>query len=146
MITKEGSCSTEYVRGTNVKLRWTAWAFIPIQDVDSKEKTGDCKKNSANIISPLEPHHHDTLDSSHSHGKDSCCKAVEAGLSDQKPVRTKVSCSDDYDNIPFELRMGYSFSFAALETCVGSMRVGEVARFLCLPPHTEVCFLKFFGI
>ena len=54
-----------------------------------------------------------------------------------KPVRTLISESKNNDPKPFELRIGYSFSVTAMEICIKSMKVGERARFLCMPQYCD---------
>eukprot|EP00842_Homolaphlyctis_polyrhiza_P000124 jgi/Hompol1/1111/HPOL_005527-RA len=57
---------------------------------------------------------------------------------DIKPIRKKIADSRDHDaDHPFELRIGYNFSVEAMELCVKSLRVGERARFLCMPQYCE---------
>ncbi|KAJ3179829.1 hypothetical protein HDU87_002397 [Geranomyces variabilis] len=56
-----------------------------------------------------------------------------------RPVRRKVGDTrEDTPDAPFELRIGYKFSVTAMELAVKSMRVGEKARFLCMPQYCEV--------
>ncbi|KAJ3143447.1 hypothetical protein HDU90_000207 [Geranomyces variabilis] len=55
-----------------------------------------------------------------------------------RPVRRKVGDTrEDTPDAPFELRIGYKFSVTAMELAVKSMRVGEKARFLCMPQYCE---------
>ncbi|KAJ3161453.1 hypothetical protein HDU86_007235 [Geranomyces michiganensis] len=55
-----------------------------------------------------------------------------------RPVRRKVGDTrEDTPDTPFELRIGYKFSVTAMELAVKSMRVGEKARFLCMPQYCE---------
>ncbi|KAJ3417569.1 hypothetical protein HDV05_000026 [Chytridiales sp. JEL 0842] len=53
-----------------------------------------------------------------------------------KRVKVGDSLANDPHN-PFELRIGLSFSVPAMEKCVKTMRLGERARFLCMPEECE---------
>ncbi|RKO96919.1 hypothetical protein CAUPRSCDRAFT_7354 [Caulochytrium protostelioides] len=54
----------------------------------------------------------------------------------RRPHRVLVADSRQRDNgAPFDLRVGRQFAVPALETCVQSLRPGERARFLVMPPH-----------
>ncbi|KAJ3105821.1 hypothetical protein HDU97_007465 [Phlyctochytrium planicorne] len=55
----------------------------------------------------------------------------------QKPVRRKISDSRNFDEKPFEMRCGLGFSVPAMEKCIKTMKIGERARFLCLPEECE---------
>jgi hypothetical protein len=69
---------------------------------------------------------------------------VEKNPSNSKPpVRTLISDSKNYDESkPFELRIGYKFSFEALEQCITSMQIGEKSRFLIMPEYCNVTAFK----
>lgn len=55
----------------------------------------------------------------------------------ERPTRTFISDSKTRGD-PFELRIGYKFTFAALETCVIGMIPGETSRFLLMGEHVDV--------
>ncbi|KAI8854904.1 hypothetical protein BC829DRAFT_378782 [Chytridium lagenaria] len=53
------------------------------------------------------------------------------------PTRRKLSDSRNYDEKPFEMRVGMGFSVPCMEKCVKTMKPGEKARFLCLPEECD---------
>jgi tetratricopeptide (TPR) repeat protein len=54
-----------------------------------------------------------------------------------KRIKVGDSIENDPTN-PFEMRIGLGFSVPAMEKCVKTMKVGERARFLCMPDECEV--------
>ncbi|KAJ3164002.1 hypothetical protein HK101_000537 [Irineochytrium annulatum] len=61
-------------------------------------------------------------------------KKVERG----PPQRKKIGDSRDADPTkPFEMRVGLGFSVPCIEKCVKTMKVGEKAKFLCMPEECE---------
>ena len=66
---------------------------------------------------------------------------AHAEKEEQKPEVRKVKICSSWEmnpSEPFALRIGKQFSFQALETAVKTMRIGEKARFLCMPEHGHV--------
>ncbi|KAJ3105786.1 hypothetical protein HDU96_008443 [Phlyctochytrium bullatum] len=64
-------------------------------------------------------------------------KTGKSKEAESKPVKRRISSSRDYDEKPFEMRVGLGFSVPCLEKCVKTMKVGERAKFLCLPEECE---------
>ncbi|TPX35406.1 hypothetical protein SeMB42_g07175 [Synchytrium endobioticum] len=133
------SSDTEIVgweRGWKARIQYTAWSFLP-DDLDmstgltSSECCGD----------KHDKHCHDHSDNrrssncSHRHNEETQIQ-LPALTSTSRPKRVKVGDSS-LDSVPFEIRMGMKFTVPAMEACIRTMRVGETARFLCLPPYTD---------
>jgi hypothetical protein len=59
------------------------------------------------------------------------------------PVKRLIGDSKVHDpDRPFELRIGLGFSVPMFEKCVKTMKVGERARFLCMPEECDVSHYK----
>ncbi|TPX36958.1 hypothetical protein SmJEL517_g00952 [Synchytrium microbalum] len=131
-------------RGSNAKIAYTAYTFIP-HDLESTPND----PSSPSPVAKHECHQHNSSsdkiccsnhenehkhDCSSSHGK--CHQEpdiIPLPITEQsKPKRVKVG-----ESSVFELRMGMKFSVPAMEECIKTMRVGETAKFLCLPPYTD---------
>ncbi|KAJ3372177.1 hypothetical protein HDU91_004320, partial [Kappamyces sp. JEL0680] len=153
--TLQDAPSVAWHRGMNAKFHYTAHAYlVPQTKEESCANPHECKEES---------HSHSDH---HKHHTQCGCNSEEArqkkleliqnllagNLPKQnsteqpsplaldpsaKPVRTLISDSRKNDENPFELRIGYSFSVQAMEICIKSMKLGERARFLCMPKYVE---------
>ncbi|KAJ3269092.1 hypothetical protein HDV01_001865 [Terramyces sp. JEL0728] len=139
----------KWERGINAKLHYKAFAYlVPGQKEECKHDTdcvhkshsfcgSDCKgekdadrmKNKVELMQKL-------LDSSKITKDEKKETKIELDPN-LKPVRQQVSNSRDLQPFPFELRIGYSFSVKAIELCIKTMKIGERARFLCMPEYCD---------
>lgn len=153
-------------KGVNAKIRYTAHAFITPPSEKSKDnQDGQCGSDCHDHDHNHNHKHDHKHNHKHSHGccdtledkmkrLDVLKDLVEKGSKkskkapekikdedldpSQKPVRTLISDSTKNDPInPFELRIGYNFSVTAMEISVKSLKVGEKARFLCMPQYCD---------
>ncbi|KAJ3319609.1 hypothetical protein HDV06_006171 [Boothiomyces sp. JEL0866] len=139
----------KWTRGINAKFHYKAFAYLlPGQKEECNhetdcahkshsfcgsdctgEKKNDHMKNKIELMQKL-------LDSSKISKDDKKQPKVELDPN-LKPVRQQVSNSRDLQPTPFELRIGYSFSVKAMELCIKTMKIGERARFLCMPEYCD---------
>jgi tetratricopeptide (TPR) repeat protein len=139
IIEKKDGKAIKWSRGMNAKFFYRAFAYITPTTEESKEHSEKCGshckhseeekqeilKKKADMLKMLldgkskKDHHSPPLDPS------------------KRPIRTLISNSRDNDKDPFELRIGYSFSVTAMEIGIKTMKVGEKARFLCMPEYCE---------
>ncbi|KAI8929582.1 hypothetical protein BC831DRAFT_443295 [Entophlyctis helioformis] len=118
--------------GRTAKLNAKAEMFRKILDTAKASKTAAATKTPPSAAE-TEQRHRDA-----ERQKQQQQDAVMAAYEGKAPIRQKISDSRENDpNEPFELRIGYDFSVKAMEICVKSMRVGERARFLCMPEYCE---------
>ncbi|KAJ3085179.1 hypothetical protein HK102_000240 [Quaeritorhiza haematococci] len=134
----------KWERGSNALFHWVTHTFA------QKEEKKKTKKASHSCSSHGHDHEHHQDEQRHSSCGKGTCKDKEhqhhehtpkkGGSNGQgpHPLRTKVGSSWEYDDgKTFEMRIGLSFAVPAFETCVKTMRVGEKARFLCMPEHIQ---------
>ncbi|KAL7748852.1 Aryl-hydrocarbon-interacting protein-like 1 [Sorochytrium milnesiophthora] len=86
---------------------------------------------------PSHTHHEHSDDCCSSHTHASATADAQFVLDPSQRRLIADTRRDDGDAHPFELRTGRQFMFAALETAVTHMRIGETARFLLEPDKCE---------
>ncbi|KAJ3023712.1 hypothetical protein HKX48_001602 [Thoreauomyces humboldtii] len=123
-----------WFRGVNARFHYSVFLYSP----EGGASQSNNKSEKPPVHDPNCSHDH-----SHDHHKDhdhapNPRVGSEGGADGTgRPVRRKVADSRDDGQEPFELRIGYRFSVRAMELAVTSMRVGEKARFLCMPEYCE---------
>lgn len=123
-------------RGFKAKFNYTAHAYI----IPTKSHKHDaaCACNSTESLQTKVEMINNLMNRGRSGSKEAI---VDLDTDDkdveQQPVRTLISDSKINDSLPFELRIGYSFSVVAIELCIKSMKPGERARFLCQPNYCD---------
>lgn len=134
-----------WTRGVNALLHFTVYAYTnPSRDASTHSDA--CQQGCSHGHTHGSSKHSDSLDTLAAMMKSNGpvkTPSIQPDLS--KPVRKKVSDSQTFDSSdeegkispPFELRIGYGFSVKALEICVKTMRVGDRARFLCMPEYCD---------
>ncbi|RKO99616.1 hypothetical protein CXG81DRAFT_20327 [Caulochytrium protostelioides] len=125
-----------YPKGANAQLHYKLWCYTDDPDLGEMGHEPD-----AHTHSPGDGHDHNHTQK---HAASIPCPhhapAATAGAATdpgpRRPHRVLVADSRQRDNgAPFDLRVGRQFAVPALETCVQSLRPGERARFLVMPPH-----------
>ena len=147
-------------KGVNARFHYTAYAYITPkpknEQVNCEGKDSDCSKSHCHQTGHGHKHCgtseeslkkkmemiNDILEKSKSKKSKEKSKedAKQADIPLDpalKPVRTLISDSSKNNTKPFELRIGYSFSVTAMEIGIKSMKVGEKARFLCMPQYCD---------
>jgi tetratricopeptide (TPR) repeat protein len=139
IVEKKEAKSIQWSRGMNAKFYYKAFAYITPQGEEKQEHSEKCGshckhseeekqeilKKKADMLKML-------LD-----GKPKKASQQEQSDPSKRPIRTLISNSRENDPEPFELRIGYSFSVSAMEIGIKTMKVGEKARFLCMPEYCE---------
>jgi hypothetical protein len=144
---QKGGKLIKWVKGINAKFHYKVYAYVfPIFDGSTNENT--CQGHAHNEQSHSCCSNKKTKDEQLQEKVDLIKSLLEPKKSKEsaailaepkgKPVRTLVGDSRKNDEKPFELRIGYSFSVEAMEICIKTMKVGETARFLCMPDYCEV--------
>jgi hypothetical protein len=134
-----------YVKGSKAVFHYRVHT-IPYQE---KQEAGNWFKHGLALARLNQTEEEDPMETDgsceHVHrchdGKKECC-ADGHHEHHQKTIdpnrRTLIGDSRKWDHQPFELRIGRGFSVQAMELAVQTMRIGERARFFCLPRYAEV--------
>ncbi|KAJ3277564.1 hypothetical protein HK104_003198, partial [Borealophlyctis nickersoniae] len=124
----------EWSRGSNAKFHYTVHTYSRPGEAAEKGHVHTKSCSHGHSDHAVDGHNHTHI---HTHTHDHSETHNSRG-EEQRPIRKKVGDSRDLDpEKPFELRIGFNFSVRAMEMCVKTMRVGEKARFLCMPQYCE---------
>jgi hypothetical protein len=149
LVSMPNNSSIKWKRGTNALFHYVAYAYIsPCQhesaEIHNCNESHCCGKNhdrDAELqrkTKMLEELFSKTKLSDQEKKKNREDAYREPENHEKKPVRTLIANSKDNDESPFQLRIGYKFAVTAMEICIKTMKVGEKARFLCMPQYCEV--------
>ena len=155
IIDSTDSKPIQWRRGVKALFHYSAHAYLPPNNSksvgkadckDSHTHSHGCSHHTKSDINDRVTLINDLLDRSKETAEQKAKRKSEYYSEESdiqgEPIRKLISNSRDRDSKPFELRIGYSFSVVAMELGIKTMKVGEKARFLCMPKYCEVKYIN----